>query len=100
MMYGRSALVVFFLILLASLATAQRHVSKSNLRKTPSVPQSAKREGSAERFDGWRVLGPGGGGTMIGPTISPHDPSVVLEHCDMTGGYVTTDGGSSWRMFN
>jgi photosystem II stability/assembly factor-like uncharacterized protein len=24
----------------------------------------------------------------------------VLEHCDMTGGYVTNDGGESWRMFN
>jgi photosystem II stability/assembly factor-like uncharacterized protein len=37
---------------------------------------------------------------MIGPTISPRDPNVVLEHCDMTGGYITPDGGLSWRMFN
>jgi len=34
------------------------------------------------------------------PTISPHDPDTVLEHCDMTGAYITTDAGESWRMFN
>jgi photosystem II stability/assembly factor-like uncharacterized protein len=48
----------------------------------------------------WKVIGPGGGGTTIGPTISPHDSSLVVEHCDMTGGYVTHDNGESWRMFN
>jgi len=37
---------------------------------------------------------------MISPTISPHDPNLVVEHCDMTGGYITLDGGQSWRMFN
>ncbi len=52
------------------------------------------------RLDAWRVLGPGGGGTMIRPTISPHDPKVVVEGCDMTGAYITRDGGESWRMFN
>jgi photosystem II stability/assembly factor-like uncharacterized protein len=48
----------------------------------------------------WRVIGPGGGGTTIGPVISPHDSQLVVEHCDMTGGYVTSDNGQSWRMFN
>jgi photosystem II stability/assembly factor-like uncharacterized protein len=48
----------------------------------------------------WKIIGPGGGGTTIGPTISPHDPALVVEHCDMTGGYVTHDNGQSWRMFN
>ncbi len=56
--------------------------------------------GPAPRFDDWKILGPGGGGTMIAPTISPHDPEIVVEHCDMTGGYITHDGGMSWRMFN
>jgi photosystem II stability/assembly factor-like uncharacterized protein len=56
--------------------------------------------GPAPRRDAWRILGPGGGGTMIAPTISPHDPDLVVEHCDMTGAYITTDGGRSWRMFN
>jgi photosystem II stability/assembly factor-like uncharacterized protein len=48
----------------------------------------------------WTVIGPGGGGTLYLPTISPHDPNVVLTHCDMTGSYITHDGGASWRMFN
>jgi photosystem II stability/assembly factor-like uncharacterized protein len=50
--------------------------------------------------NGWKVIGPGGGGTTIGPTISPHDSRLVVEHCDMTGGYVTSDNGLSWHMFN
>ncbi len=52
------------------------------------------------RLDAWRVIGPGGGGTMRRPAISPHDPRVVVLGCDMTGAYLTGDGGASWRMFN
>lgn len=37
---------------------------------------------------------------MFHPTISPHDPNTVLVSCDMTGSYITHDGGRSWRMFN
>jgi photosystem II stability/assembly factor-like uncharacterized protein len=54
----------------------------------------------APRRDGWKVLGPGGGGAQFFPTISPHDPKVVLVGCDMTGSYISKDGGASWRMFN
>ena len=61
---------------------------------------AAIRPGPASRFDPWRIIGPGGGGTMIDPTISPHDPKIVVEHCDMTGAYITLDGAQSWRMFN
>jgi hypothetical protein len=56
--------------------------------------------GPAPRQDAFRVLGPGGGGTTQIPTISPHDPDLVVEACDMTGAYITADGGRSWRMFN
>ncbi|WP_058189321.1 exo-alpha-sialidase [Terracidiphilus gabretensis] len=48
----------------------------------------------------WKVVGPGGGGTTISPTISPHDSRLVVERCDMSGGYVTHDNGLSWHMFN
>ncbi len=37
---------------------------------------------------------------MRRPAISPHDPKVVALGCDMTGAYLTSDGGASWRMFN
>src|SRR5713226_1066281 len=56
--------------------------------------------GPAPRFDSWKVIGPGGAGGMFLPTISPHDSNVVLEHCDMTGAYISLDAGRSWRMFN
>ena len=61
---------------------------------------AAQTPGPAPRFDAWKIIGPGGGGTMISPTISPHDSNLVVEHCDMTGNYITLDGGQSWRMFN
>jgi photosystem II stability/assembly factor-like uncharacterized protein len=54
----------------------------------------------AVRPGDFKVLGPGGGGAMFNPTISPHDPNTVLVSCDMTGSYITHDGGHSWRMFN
>lgn len=48
----------------------------------------------------WKVVGPGGGGAMYLPTISPHDARTVMVGCDMTGSYITHDAGRSWRMFN
>lgn len=54
----------------------------------------------AARQDAWQVIGPGGGGAMFFPAISPVDPSLVLLACDMTGSYLSRDGGDTWRMFN
>jgi len=56
--------------------------------------------GGDSRPGDFTVIGPGGGGAMFHPTISPHDPNTVLIGCDMTGSYVTHDAGKSWRMFN
>ena len=55
--------------------------------KAPSVQQ-------------WQVIGPGGGGGIFLPTISPFDPNIMMVHCDMTAAYITYDGGENWRMFN
>ncbi len=49
---------------------------------------------------GWTRLGPGGGGSMFAPAVSPHDPKTAVLTCDMTGQYLTRDGGRSWRMTN
>jgi photosystem II stability/assembly factor-like uncharacterized protein len=54
----------------------------------------------AERPGNFKIIGPGGGGAMFHPTISPHDTNTALIACDMTGSFVTHDGGKSWRMFN
>ena len=61
---------------------------------------SADHGAGPPRFDAWRVIGPGGGGAQFLPTVSPHDPKRVLIACDMTGAYISQDGGDSWRMFN
>jgi photosystem II stability/assembly factor-like uncharacterized protein len=37
---------------------------------------------------------------MRRPAISSHDANVVALGCDMTGAYLTGDGGASWRMIN
>jgi len=55
---------------------------------------------AAQRPGGFQVLGPGGGGAMFHPTISPVDPKTVLVACDMSGSYITHDGGETWKMFN
>jgi photosystem II stability/assembly factor-like uncharacterized protein len=56
--------------------------------------------GNADRPGGFTVVGPGGGGAMFHPSVSPHDSKTVLVSCDMTGAYISHDGGKSWRMFN
>jgi photosystem II stability/assembly factor-like uncharacterized protein len=64
-------------------------------------PQVSKAEdflNTAEKK--WEVIGPGGGGGQFIPTVNPADKNNVFERCDMTGAYVTYDGGNSWRMFN
>ena len=54
----------------------------------------------AQRNDEWKVIGPGGGGAMFYPTISSHDPNVVLVSSDMSGTYLTLNAGAQWRMIN
>ena len=61
------------------------------------VSQAASQTARPREF---RVVGPGGGGSMFNPAISPHDPNEVLVRCDMTGAYITHDAGRTWRMFN
>ena len=56
--------------------------------------------GGDSRPGDFKIIGPGGGGAMFHPTISPHDSNTVLVSCDMTGSYITYDAGKSWRMFN
>jgi hypothetical protein len=43
---------------------------------------------------------PGGGGATFIPTFSYHDPSTFLLRCDMTGAYLTHDGGRHYKQFN
>src|ERR1035438_1458966 len=56
--------------------------------------------GQTEHASEFQVVGAGGGGAMFHPTIDPRDTNEVLIACDMTGSYISHDGGHSWRMFN
>lgn len=52
------------------------------------------------RNDTWGYKGFGGGGAMFYPAVSPFNPDFAFVACDMTGSFVTYNGGTSWRMFN
>ncbi|MCD6404470.1 MAG: hypothetical protein J7M19_01430 [Planctomycetes bacterium] len=81
-------------MLLTASASATQAAEGAAALKGPDAPASAL------RLDDWKVIGPGGGGTQYIPTISPHDTDRVLVRCDMTGSYISNDGGNTWRMFN
>jgi photosystem II stability/assembly factor-like uncharacterized protein len=48
----------------------------------------------------WKIIGPGAGGGVFIPTISPFDTNLVFSKGDMTGAFVTYDGGKNWKLFN
>ncbi len=48
----------------------------------------------------WRVVGPGCGGALYRPTVSPADRETALIACDMTGAYLTANGGRRWRQLD
>src|SRR5436853_7074473 len=45
-------------------------------------------------------VGPGGGGAMFWPAVSPHDPKLMFVSGDMNGFYRSEDGGRSWTMLD
>src|SRR6476661_1518992 len=51
-------------------------------------------------FAQWHTEGYGGGGAMFYPEVSPFNANFAFVSCDMSGSYVTYNGGASWRMFN
>ena len=67
---------------------------------TDSSNRSDKSEDLAQKRALWTPVGLTGGGAMYTPSISPHDPDLILINCDMSGAYRTTDGGQSWEMFH
>ena len=46
----------------------------------------------------WVPRGPGGGGALYAPTMSPHQPSEAFISCDMGGLYQTGDLGAAWSL--
>lgn len=79
-----------FVLLLAFLQSCQTSNNKLS-------PKSQNPNG---RNDSWGFVGIGGGGALFSPTVSPFNPNFAFASCDMTGSFVTYNGGKSWRMFN
>ncbi|MCK0146702.1 hypothetical protein MWU78_13685 [Arenibacter sp. F26102] len=48
----------------------------------------------------WTHMGPGGGGSTFLPTFSYASTDDFLIRCDMTGAYLTNDGGESYAQIN
>jgi hypothetical protein len=90
------------LLLVASHIFSQRELAAapdSDFKPGPSRPSQGT-TAAAPRLDAWRVLGPGGGGAQFHHSISPLDPKLMLVSSDMSGNYISRDGGNTWRMFN
>lgn len=48
----------------------------------------------------WEPVGLDGGGAMFTPAISPVDPDRMLINCDMSGAYLSTNGGERWSLIH
>ncbi len=90
--HSTTRLINFFTwIILTSLLATGCYRMKDN---------SVKIKNPNGRNDTWGFTGYGGGGAMFYPAISPHNADYAYVACDMTGSFVTYNGGVSWRMFS
>jgi photosystem II stability/assembly factor-like uncharacterized protein len=48
----------------------------------------------------WQSVGLGGSGGMFALAVSPLDPQLMMLNCDMSGAYITRDGGQTWHMIH
>jgi photosystem II stability/assembly factor-like uncharacterized protein len=65
----------------------------------PDTEKTTQTKNPNGRNDKWGITGYGGGGAMFYPAVSPHNPDFAFVACDMTGSFVSHNGGQSWRMF-
>src|SRR5450759_3036216 len=89
---GIDPLLFFGILIMAGLLLGCQAIIKNT--------QSKKNKNPNGRNDTWGFAGYGGGGAMFNPAVSPHDPNYAFVACDMTGSFVTYNGGQSWRMFS
>ncbi len=57
-------------------------------------------QGLGVRHTTWEPIGLSGGGAMFTPAISAADTRVMMLNCDMSGAYMSPDGGHGWKMIN
>ncbi len=79
----------------------RRHFLRAAALLAAAKPtRAADAPASAPRLNAWKIIGPGGGGHMMAPQVSPHDRDLVVMRSDMMPAYITRDGGRTWRMFH
>ena len=64
------------------------------------VATSATIATAGDHYRPWEPVGLTGNGGMFAPAISPVDPRVMMLNCDMSGAYLTRDGGKNWTMIH
>ena len=93
-MYFQNKAVLILTVALLAVSCSFDHQKNSPIGADAITNQNG-------RNDLWDFAGPGGGGAMpFIPGVNPADPNHAFVSCDMTGSYVTYDGGERWRMFN
>lgn len=63
------------------------------------VSESAALAGP-QSLGAWEPLGLSGGGGMFSPAVSPIDHDLMMINCDMSGAYISHEGGATWRMIH
>lgn len=63
-------------------------------------PSTSIDQRNSDASSNWKRIGPGGGGATFTPIFSQQSPDHFIVRCDMTGTYITTDGGDSYYQFN
>lgn len=48
----------------------------------------------------WQPVGLGGSGGMFALAVSPLNPQLMILNCDMSGAYLSRDGGRTWSMIH
>ena len=83
------ARLAFFIAAALALSVAAAQADDSALQDRPSTANQV-----------WQPVGLSGGGGMFSPAISAADPNLMMINCDMSGAYLSEDGGHNWRMLN
>jgi imidazolonepropionase-like amidohydrolase/photosystem II stability/assembly factor-like uncharacterized protein len=86
-MFFKEALKTFIFLSILAGTVSFRLLGQVNGLKKDQKPQ-------------WEKIGPGGGGAIFIPTFSYHRTSDFLLRCDMTGSYLTKNGGKSYDQIN
>lgn len=92
--YAITRMTIFYFVVAAQLAAC------NNPAQNNPNGQSKTENNANGRNDAWGYAGYGGGGAMFYPAVSAFNPDLAFVACDMTGSFVTYNGGESWRMFN